>query len=83
MGIAEGTASSGCGLPDPAADAASSFPLTAAAAPGPTTLSELIADYFEHLYPLPPYFFLHEPTALERCRNTTPDAPLKLALCAI
>lgn len=67
-------------LQDPSASASS--PL-ASASLDPTTLSELVEDYFEHLYPLPSYAFLHKPTVLERCRDATLDAPLNLALCAI
>ncbi|KAK7994429.1 hypothetical protein PG991_016017 [Apiospora marii] len=68
-------------LPNPAASASFS-PLTATGL-DPTTLNELVEDYFEHLYPLPSYAFLHKPTVLERCRDAPLDAPLKLALCAI
>ncbi|KAK7999477.1 hypothetical protein PG990_012077 [Apiospora arundinis] len=48
-----------------------------------TTLNALVEDYFEHLYPLPSYAFLHKATVLQRCQDETIDAPLKLAICAI
>ncbi|ETS73204.1 hypothetical protein PFICI_15149 [Pestalotiopsis fici W106-1] len=47
------------------------------------TLSELVEDYFRHLYPLPSYAFLHKPTVVQRCQEGSMDTPLKLAICAI
>lgn len=47
-----------------------------------TTLS-LMDDYFQHLYPLPSFAFLHKPTVLQRCRDQTMNETLKLAICAI
>lgn len=47
------------------------------------TLSELVEDYFRHLYPLPSYAFLHKTTVVQRCQEGTIDTPLKLAICAI
>ncbi|KAI1413067.1 fungal-specific transcription factor domain-containing protein [Hypoxylon sp. FL1857] len=47
-----------------------------------TTLG-LMEDYFQHLYPLPSFAFLHKPTVLQRCRDQTMNETLKLALCAI
>lgn len=47
------------------------------------TLSELLEDYFQHLYPLPSYAFLHKVTVVQRCQDKTIDTPLKLALCGI
>ncbi|KAK8016945.1 hypothetical protein PG993_015134 [Apiospora rasikravindrae] len=70
----------GDGVLDPTTSASSS--LTAAAL-DPTTLDELVEDYFAHLYPLSSYAFLHKPTVLQRCQDETIDAPLKLAICAI
>lgn len=70
----------GCDLLNPAASVAS--PL-AAAALDPTTLSEFVEDYFEHLYQLPSHAFLHKPAVLQRFRDATFHALLKLALCAI
>ncbi|KAK8075682.1 hypothetical protein PG997_010345 [Apiospora hydei] len=62
--------------------ASASSSLTAASL-DPTTLNELVEDYFAHLHPLPSYAFLHKSTVLQRCQDETIDAPLKLAICAI
>lgn len=48
-----------------------------------TTVVEHIEDYFNHLYPLPSFAFLHKPTVVRRCRDGTINEPLKLAICAI
>lgn len=48
-----------------------------------TTVVEHIEDYFNHLYPLPSFAFLHKPTVIRRCRDGTINEPLKLAICAI
>ncbi|KAF7541150.1 hypothetical protein G7054_g870 [Neopestalotiopsis clavispora] len=47
------------------------------------TLSELVEDYFRHLYPLASYGFLHKATVVQRCHEGSIDTPLKLAICAI
>lgn len=52
-------------------------------APDPETTMALILDYFEHLYPLPSFAFLHKPTVLLRCRDQTINEILKLSICAI
>ncbi|KAI0169433.1 fungal-specific transcription factor domain-containing protein [Hypoxylon sp. FL1284] len=52
-------------------------------APDPGTAMSLISDYFEHLYPLPSFAFLHRPTVLLRWRDGTMNETLKLAICAI
>ncbi|KAI1125298.1 hypothetical protein F5Y10DRAFT_268231 [Nemania abortiva] len=44
---------------------------------------EHVEDYFDHLYPLPSFAFLHKPTVIRRCRDGTINEPLKLAICAI
>ncbi|KAK9425290.1 putative Zn(2)-C6 fungal-type domain-containing protein [Seiridium unicorne] len=46
------------------------------------TVTELVEDYFRHLYPLPSYAFLHKATVVQRCQDRTIDTPLKLAICA-
>ncbi|KAI1333861.1 fungal-specific transcription factor domain-containing protein [Xylariaceae sp. FL0016] len=46
-------------------------------------VAELVEDYFRHLYPLPSFAFLHQPTVIQRCRDQTINEPLKLAICAI
>lgn len=43
----------------------------------------LIEQYFERLYPLASYSFLHKATVIQRCRDRTIDRALKLAICAI
>ncbi|OTB02921.1 hypothetical protein M426DRAFT_322164 [Hypoxylon sp. CI-4A] len=43
----------------------------------------LIEDYFEHLYPLPSFAFLHKATVLQRCRDQTMNETLRLAICAV
>lgn len=45
--------------------------------------TELRVQYFQHLYPLPSYNFLHEPTIVRRQADNTLNEPLKLALCAV
>ncbi|KAI1760808.1 fungal-specific transcription factor domain-containing protein [Hypoxylon sp. FL1150] len=52
-------------------------------APDPETTMTLVLDYFEHLYPLPSFAFLHKPTVLLRCRDQTINETLKLAICAV
>ncbi|KAF4990371.1 hypothetical protein FGRMN_8506 [Fusarium graminum] len=53
----------------------------------PSIPDELIAGlaslYFERLYPLPSYNFLHQATVIQRCRDKTIDRALQLAICAI
>ncbi|KAI1174449.1 fungal-specific transcription factor domain-containing protein [Nemania sp. FL0916] len=51
--------------------------------PDPATVVELIEDYFDHLYPLPSFAFLHKPTVTRRCQDGTIHEALKLAICAI
>ncbi|XXH02970.1 hypothetical protein Hte_009360 [Hypoxylon texense] len=52
-------------------------------APDVETTTALVLDYFDHLYPLPSFAFLHKPTVLLRCRDQTMNETLKLAICAI
>ncbi|KAI0108978.1 hypothetical protein GGR51DRAFT_116645 [Nemania sp. FL0031] len=60
----------------------------AAKAPG-TALLDIatvvgnVEDYFNYLYPLPSFAFLHKPTVIRRCRDGTINQPLKFAICAI
>ncbi|TGJ83481.1 hypothetical protein E0Z10_g5311 [Xylaria hypoxylon] len=51
--------------------------------PDIATVAEHIEDYFNHLYPLPFFAFLHKPTVIRRCRHGTVNEPLKFAICAI
>ncbi|KAM0561654.1 hypothetical protein ACHAPJ_002822 [Fusarium lateritium] len=55
--------------------------------PSPSPSDELVISlvnqYFERLYALPAYSFLHQTTVIQRCRDKTIDRALKLALCAI
>ncbi|KAI0976854.1 hypothetical protein F4678DRAFT_456133 [Xylaria arbuscula] len=46
-------------------------------------LAEHIELYFDHLYPLPFFAFLHKPTLIRRCRDGTVNEPLKFAICAV
>ncbi|KAK7746547.1 hypothetical protein SLS62_009410 [Diatrype stigma] len=55
----------------------------ATASPESETALELVEDYFRHLYPLPSFAFLHQPTVVQRCRDGTINEPLKLAICAL
>ncbi|KAJ3570730.1 hypothetical protein NPX13_g5634 [Xylaria arbuscula] len=43
------------------------------------TVTRCLEDYFEHLYPLPFFAFLHKPTVTRRCRDGTVNEPLKFA----
>lgn len=52
-------------------------------APDAETTTALVLDYFDHLYPLPSFAFLHKPTVVLRCRDQTMNESLKLAICAI
>ncbi|KAI1115654.1 hypothetical protein F5Y14DRAFT_110747 [Nemania sp. NC0429] len=67
------------------ADPSSSTTRTVSATPllDITAVVEYIEDYFNHLYPLPSFAFLHKPTVIRRCRDGTINEPLKLAICAI
>lgn len=43
----------------------------------------LVEQYFDRLYPLASYSFLHKATVIRRCRDRSIDRALKLAICAI
>lgn len=43
----------------------------------------LVDQYFDRLYPLASYNFLHKATAIQRCHDGTIHRALKLALCAV
>ncbi|RYO80119.1 hypothetical protein DL766_001561 [Monosporascus sp. MC13-8B] len=47
------------------------------------TAMELVDDYFHHLYPLPSFAFLHQPTVVQRCKDKSINEPLRLAICAL
>ncbi|RYP59063.1 hypothetical protein DL769_008697 [Monosporascus sp. CRB-8-3] len=49
----------------------------------PETAMELVEDYFRHLYPLPSFAFLHQPTVVQRCKDKSINEPLRLAICAL
>ncbi|RYP85807.1 hypothetical protein DL770_004986 [Monosporascus sp. CRB-9-2] len=51
--------------------------------PDPETAVELVEDYFHHLYPLPSFAFLHQPTVVQRCKDKSINEPLRLAICAL
>ncbi|KAL2823561.1 hypothetical protein BDW59DRAFT_180595 [Aspergillus cavernicola] len=46
-------------------------------------LSKALDCFFHHLYPIPSFAFLHEPSIRQHCRNGTLDQPLALSLMAI
>ncbi|CAJ0552152.1 Ff.00g061310.m01.CDS01 [Fusarium sp. VM40] len=43
----------------------------------------LVSLYFDRLYPLPSYSFLHQATVIQRCRDKSIDHALELAICSI
>ncbi|KAM0211076.1 hypothetical protein ACHAQD_010406 [Fusarium lateritium] len=43
----------------------------------------LVSLYFERLYALPSYSFLHQATVVQRCRDKSIDRALQLAICSI
>lgn len=47
--------------------------------PDDETMTKFLEDYFEYLYPLPFFAFLHKPTVIRRCRDGTVNEPLKFA----
>ncbi|KAE8336581.1 hypothetical protein BDV24DRAFT_168151 [Aspergillus arachidicola] len=51
--------------------------------PSNEVVSSLLRDYFDRLYPLPSFNFLHKDTVVRRCSEGTIDESLKLAICAI
>ncbi|KAF4985185.1 hypothetical protein FDECE_16748, partial [Fusarium decemcellulare] len=51
--------------------------------PSDELVTTLVNQYFDRLYPLASYSFLHKATVIQRCRDKTIDRALKLALCAI
>lgn len=46
-------------------------------------LLQRIDDFFNHLYPLPSFAFLHEPSVRQQCANGTIDQNLALSISAI
>jgi hypothetical protein len=46
-------------------------------------LLRMIDDFFNHLYPIPSYAFLHEPSIRQQCVNGTIDQNLALSISAI
>ncbi|EED17488.1 conserved hypothetical protein [Talaromyces stipitatus ATCC 10500] len=51
--------------------------------PSEETVAVLVTDYFERLFHLPSYEFLHRATVIKRCQEKSLDESLKLSLCAI
>ncbi|KAJ4116350.1 hypothetical protein NW769_003417 [Fusarium oxysporum] len=43
----------------------------------------LVNQYFERLYPLSAFCFLHQATVIQRCHDKTIDRALQLAICSI
>lgn len=53
------------------------------ACPSDEVVTSLVEQFFNSLYPLPSFNFLHKAIVVQRCRDTTIDKALKLAICAI
>lgn len=51
--------------------------------PSDEVVRPLVELYFDRLYPLASYSFLHKATVIRRCRDRTIDRALKLAICAV
>ncbi len=51
--------------------------------PRPEEAISLIEAYFEHIYALPWYAFLHERSVMQRCREGKIEDCLTLAICAV
>lgn len=53
--------------------------------PGPSheEATELVLRFFEYLYPVPSYSFLHPLTIISRCKHGSLERPLLLAICAV
>lgn len=49
----------------------------------PEAMLALVDTFFEAIYPLPSYAFLHPETTRKRCRDGQFHTPLALALCAV
>ncbi|KAI0536078.1 hypothetical protein GGR58DRAFT_514855 [Xylaria digitata] len=71
----------GCGSPPPSASTTEK--VSGTSSPDSVIVAEHIEDYFDHLYPLPFFAFLHKPTIVQRHRDGTVNEPLKFAICAI
>ncbi|TRX93795.1 hypothetical protein FHL15_005177 [Xylaria flabelliformis] len=57
--------------------------LSGTSLPDVPTILNHIEDYFEHLYPLPSFAFLHKATVIRRCRDGAINEPLGFAICAV
>lgn len=82
--------SSSLGIPGPRPSGSPSSNTTNNAAsvsellsPSEETVSVFVTEYFERLFPLPSYAFLHRATVVKRCQEQSLDESLKLSLCAI
>lgn len=56
---------------------------TAYALPPKSDILSLVESYFEHVYPLPWYAFLHKRSVMQRCLDGTIEDCLTLAICAV
>lgn len=63
----------------------SSYPTadSPSSSPSDEVLHTLVEQYFDRLYPLASFNFLHRVAAIQRCHDGTLERTLKLALCAI
>ncbi|KAI1749628.1 hypothetical protein F4782DRAFT_296422 [Xylaria castorea] len=69
--------------PPPKRDASATEKLLGTSLPDTHTVLEHIEDYFDHLYPLPSFAFLHKATVIRRCRDGAINEPLGFAICAV
>ncbi|KAJ9608857.1 hypothetical protein H2200_006628 [Cladophialophora chaetospira] len=67
----------------PLAENDHSTPSSDGALPGNDEVISLIEAYFEHIYALPWYAFLHQRSVMQRCREGKIEDCLKLAICAV
>lgn len=51
--------------------------------PSQEEATDLVDKFFEYLYPIPSYTFLHPFTTISRCKQGTLERPLLLAICAL
>ncbi|ETI28413.1 hypothetical protein G647_00862 [Cladophialophora carrionii CBS 160.54] len=67
----------------PAAELEQSLLSSDGALPGRDEVTSLIEAYFEHIYALPWYAFLHERSVMQRYREGKIEECLTLAICAV
>ncbi|KAI0203473.1 fungal-specific transcription factor domain-containing protein [Astrocystis sublimbata] len=70
-------------LPPPDGGVRAAEKVAGTSLPGITTALELIDGYFDYLYPLPSFAFLHKATVIRRCQDGALNESLGLAICAV